>query len=165
MVPGGHGQEALMEDETVLQFLRAQAAGARYVFSVCTGALICGAADLLRGVRSTTHWNSHHLLEYFGAIPVDERVVIDGKHVSAAGVSAGIDGAMRVVQLLCGDRVAQAIQLHLQYAPEPLFPGGTLQTSPPEIVELCREKVRDISERRLETARRVARRLGATSTS
>ena len=110
LVPGGPGQEALMEDDTVLEFLRAQARSARLVFSVCTGALICGAAGLLGGLRATTHWNSLHLLQYFGAIPVDERVVVDGKHVSAAGVSSGIDGALRVVQLLCGDRVAQAIQ-------------------------------------------------------
>jgi len=85
-------------------------------------------------VRSTTHWNSLHLLEYFGAIPVDERVVLDGRHVSAAGVSSGIDGALRVVQLLCGDRVAQTIQLMMQYAPEPPFAGGTPATSPPEVV-------------------------------
>jgi cyclohexyl-isocyanide hydratase len=162
LVPGGHGQEALMDDDTVLEFLRRQSGGARLVFSVCTGALLCGAAGLLRGVRATTHWNSHHLLHYFGAIPVDERVVVDGKHVSAAGVSSGIDGALRVVQLLCGDPVAQAIQLQLQYAPEPLFPGGTLQTSPPEIVHLCRSAVREISQQRLATARRVARRLGVT---
>jgi cyclohexyl-isocyanide hydratase len=165
LVPGGHGQEALMDDDTVLDFLRRQSGGARLVFSVCTGALLCGAAGLLRGVRATTHWNSHHLLQYFGAIPVDERVVVDGKHVSTAGVSSGIDGALRVVQLLCGDGVAQAIQLQMQYAPEPLFPGGTPQTSPPEIVQLCRAAVGELTARREATARRVARRLGVTSTS
>lgn len=88
LVPGGYGQEALMEDETVLAFIREQAVNAKYVFSVCTGALICGAAGLLKGVRATTHWSAFHLLEYFGAIPIDERVVIDDKFVSAAGVTA-----------------------------------------------------------------------------
>src|SRR6516162_2545673 len=88
VVPGGPGQEALMGDEAVLGFLRRQAAGARYVFSVCTGALLLGAAGLLQGVRATTHWASFHLLPYFGAVPVDARVVVDGKMVSAAGVTA-----------------------------------------------------------------------------
>jgi cyclohexyl-isocyanide hydratase len=162
LVPGGHGQEALMEDEEVLEFLRARAQRARYVFSVCTGALLCGAAGLLRGVRATTHWNSFHLLPYFGAIPVDERVVVDGRHVSAAGVSSGIDAALRLVQLVGGDRMAQAIQLHLQYAPEPPFAGGTPRTSPPEIVEAARAAGKTIAERRLATAERVAQRLGVT---
>ena len=164
LVPGGHGQEALMEDEEVLEFLRARAGAVRYVFSVCTGALLCGASGLLRGVRATTHWSAFHLLPYFGAIPVDERVVVDGRHVSAAGVSSGIDGAMRVAQLLGGDRLAQSIQLHMQYAPEPLFAGGTPRTSPPEIVDAARAAVREISERRLATAKRVAARLGIGST-
>ncbi len=162
LVPGGHGQEPLMEDEEVLEFLRAQARTARYVFSVCTGALLCGAAGLLRGLRATTHWNSFPLLPYFGAIPVDERVVVDGRHVSAAGVSSGIDGALRLAQLLGGDRLAQSIQLHMQYAPEPPFAGGTPRTSPAEIVEAAREKLRDISDRRLATAKRIADRLGVT---
>ena len=115
VVPGGPGQEALMEDEAVLSFIRDRAAKARYVYSVCTGALICGAAGLLKGVRSTTHWASFDLLKYFGAIPVDERVVLDGKHLSAAGVTAGIDGALRLAALLRGDRAAQEIQLGIEY--------------------------------------------------
>jgi cyclohexyl-isocyanide hydratase len=164
LVPGGHGQEALMEDEEVLEFLRLQAPFARYVFSVCTGALLCGAAGLLRGVRATTHWNSFHLLHYFGAIPVDARVVVDGRHISAGGVSSGIDGALRLAQLLGGDRLAQMIQLQMQYAPEPLFPGGTPETSPPEMVAAARAAVREISERRLATAKRVAARLGIGAT-
>src|SRR6185312_9927447 len=86
-VPGGFGQEALMEDTDLLDWVRTQAAHARCVFSVCTGALICGAAGLLRGRRATTHWSAFHLLPYFGAIPVDERVVLDGAWVFAAGVT------------------------------------------------------------------------------
>ena len=88
-VPGGYGQEALMEDTELLGWIRQQARGACRIFSVCTGALLCGAAGLLKGRRATTHWSSLHLLPYFGAIPIDERVVVDGAWVFAAGVTAG----------------------------------------------------------------------------
>ena len=98
------------------------------VFSVCTGALLCGAAGLLKGVKATTHWGAFGLLEYFGAIPVNERVVVDGKLVTAAGVTAGIDGALHVATLLRGDRVAQEIQLGIEYAPQPPFNSGTPAT-------------------------------------
>jgi cyclohexyl-isocyanide hydratase len=91
-VPGGPGQEALMDDEETLSFIREQAANAGYIFSVCTGALILGAVGLLVGKRATTHWAAFHLLNYFGATPINERVVFDGKLVSTAGVTAGIDG-------------------------------------------------------------------------
>ena len=101
-VPGGFGQEALMEDEDLLAWISEQAAGAHSLFSVCTGALLCGAAGLLKGRRATTHWASFHLLPYFGAIPVNERVVVDGNWVFAAGVTAEIDGALRL-----GGRVAR----------------------------------------------------------
>ena len=97
LVPGGYGQETLMQDEAVLSFIRKQAAGAKYVFSVCTGALLCGAAGLLQGKRATTHWTAMEVLPYFGALPSDERVVIDGKLVSAGGVTAGIDGSLVIV--------------------------------------------------------------------
>src|SRR6266404_2012193 len=110
-IPGGAGVNALMEDETVLAFVRSQAATARIVLSVCTGALVCGAAGLLKGRNATTHWASHHLLEYFGATPVNQRVVHDGNLMTCAGVTAGIDGALRAVALLRGERAAQAIQL------------------------------------------------------
>ncbi len=119
-VPGGFGQEALMEDEEVLSWIRKQAAGARSVFSVCTGALICGAAGLLKGCRVTTHWASFELLPFFGAIPVNERVVVDGNWVFAAGVTAGIDGALRLAAELRGEAAAQSIQLSMVYAPEPV---------------------------------------------
>ena len=88
-VPGGFGQEAWMEDDELLDWIQRQASGARCVFSVCTGALICGAAGLLKGRRATTHWSAFHLLRYFGAVPVDERVVMDGNLVCAAGVNGG----------------------------------------------------------------------------
>ena len=163
LVPGGYGQEALMEDETVLSFIREQAVNAKYVFSVCTGALICGAAGLLKGVRATTHWSAFDLLEYFGAIPIDERVVIDGSFGSAASVTAGIDGALRVAALLRGDRVAQEIQLRIQYAPEPPFNRGTPASALPEILAAARSTSREITETRLTTAKRIAARLGVVT--
>jgi cyclohexyl-isocyanide hydratase len=159
-VPGGHGQEALMDDAEVLNWIARQASGACSIFSVCTGALICGAAGLLKGRRATTHWASFHLLPYFGAIPVNERVVIDGARVSAAGVTAGIDGALRLAAELRGDEVAQTIQLHMVYAPEPPFDSGTPETAPSAILEQARRSARAISVRREQTARRVAARLG-----
>ncbi len=159
-VPGGFGQEALMEDEEVLGWIRRQAAGARTVFSVCTGALICGAAGLLKGRRATTHRASFHLLPIFGAIPVNERVVMDGNWIFAAGVTAGIDGALRLAAELRGDEVAQGIQLYMAYAPEPPFNSGTPETAPPAILEQALHSVRGITAQREATARRVAARLG-----
>lgn len=158
-IPGGYGQEALMEDEEVLAWIRKQAAGAECVFSVCTGALICGAAGLLKGRRATTHWTAFELLPIFGAIPVNERVVMDGNMVFAAGVTAGIDGALRVAANLRGDEVAQSIQLYMQYAPEPPFNSGTPETAPAGILSSARKSARTITEQREKTARRVAERL------
>jgi cyclohexyl-isocyanide hydratase len=159
-VPGGRGQEALMDDEEVLAWIRQQAAGACSIFSVCTGALICGAAGLLKGRRATTHWASFHLLPYFGAIPVNERVVVDGAWIFAAGVTAGIDGALRLAAELRGDEAAQAIQLHMVYAPEPPFNSGTPETAPAAIVEQAWQSVRAITTQREQTARRIASKLG-----
>jgi cyclohexyl-isocyanide hydratase len=130
------------------------------VFSVCTGALLCGAAGLLKGRRATTHWASFHLLPFFGAIPVNERVVLDGNWVFAAGVTAGIDGALRLAAELRGDEVAQAIQLYMVYAPEPPFDSGTPETAPAAILQHAQQSVRGITAQRGATARRVAARLG-----
>lgn len=159
-VPGGFGQEALMEDAQVLDWIRRQAACAYSIFSVCTGALLCGAAGLLKGRRATTHWASFHLLPFFGAIPVDERVVVDGNWVFAAGVTAGIDGALRLAAKLRGDEAAQTIQLHMVYAPEPPFDSGTPETAPAAILDQARRSVRGITAQREATARRAAARLG-----
>lgn len=159
-VPGGHGQEALMEDALVLGWIRKQAAAAHSIFSVCTGALLCGAAGLLRGRRATTHWASFHLLPLFGAIPVNERVVVDGNWVFAAGVTAGIDGALRLAAVLRGEETAQAIQLDMVYAPEPPFDSGTPETAPPAILEQARQSRAAITAQREATARRVAAKLG-----
>ncbi|WP_458756311.1 DJ-1/PfpI family protein [Afipia sp. TerB] len=162
-VPGGYGQEAVMDDEEILSWVRNQAQGATCVFSVCTGALICGAAGLLKGRRATTHWSAFALLPILGAIPVNERVVIDGNMVFAAGVTSGIDGALRVAANLRGDAVAQSIQLYMQYAPEPPFNSGTPETAPPTVWKGAQESVRKMTEQREQTARRVAERLGISS--
>jgi cyclohexyl-isocyanide hydratase len=161
-VPGGPGQEALMTDAAVLGWIARQAAGAHSLFSVCTGALLCGAAGLLRGRRATTHWASFHLLPYFGAIPVNQRVVVDGSWVFAAGVTAGIDGALRLAAELRGDEVAQEIQLQMAYAPEPPFDSGTPEAAPPAVLARARQAVSELTRRREATARAMAARLGIT---
>jgi cyclohexyl-isocyanide hydratase len=153
LVPGGYGQEALMNDEVVLSFIRKQAGKATYVFSVCTGALLCGAAGLLQGRRATTHWTAMDLLPYFGAIPSDERVVIDGNYVSAGGVTSGIDGSLIVVSLLRGETVAQELQLYMAYDPKPPFQAGSPVTAPASILNTVTERAKPITEKRLATAR------------
>ena len=157
-VPGGAGQEALMDDESVLGWLRTQAAGASNVLSVCTGALLLGAAGLLRGRRATTHWASLHLLPLFGATALDERVVVDGKWIFAAGVTAGIDGALTMVAELCGVEAAQRIQLDIAYAPEPPFDSGTPATAPTAVLARARADGAALRMRREATAKRLAAR-------
>lgn len=159
-IPGGYGQEALMDDAEVLGWINQQASGARRVFSVCTGALLCGAAGLLKGRRATTHWSAFHLLPFFGAVPVNERVVVDGAWIFAAGVTAGIDGALRLAAELRGDEAAQAIQLNMAYAPEPPFSSGTPESAPPAILAEARRSAQPITAQREQTARRVAAKLG-----
>ncbi len=155
VVLGGSGQIALMEDEAVLSFIRKQAAGAKIVFSVCTGTLTLAATGLLKGVRSTTHWASFHLLDYFDLIPVNERVVVDGKYFSAAGVTSGIDGALRVAAALRGERAAQQIQLYMQYAPEPPFNSGSPESAPPEVLASARAALKEVTERRVAVLKRI----------
>ena len=133
-VPGGPGMNALLSDEDVLGFLRRQAAAARYVTAVCTGALVLGAAGLLQGKRATTHWTAHHLLAPLGAIPVAERTVIDGNVITGGGVTAGIDFALRVVAEVAGEDVAKAIQLSIEYDPHPPFDAGSPKSAGETIV-------------------------------
>lgn len=152
LVPGGYGQEALAKDEAVLSFIREQAAGARYVFSVCTGALLCGAAGLLHGKRATTHWTALEVLPYFGAIPSSERVVIDGKLVSAGGVTSGIDGSLILVSMLRGETVAQELQLYMSYDPEPPFQAGSPAIAPASILRTVTERAQAITQKRIATA-------------
>lgn len=149
-----------MEDEAALSFIAKHAEAAKCVFSVCTGALVCGAAGLLKGKKATTHWASVQFLKYFGATFVDERVVVDGNLVCAAGLTAGIDGALRVAALLRGEAAAKAIQLDIQYAPEPPFDCGHPDKAPKEIVATQRAAFRPLTEKRLATAKKVAAKLG-----
>jgi cyclohexyl-isocyanide hydratase len=155
LIPGGTGVNALMEDPATLAFIRRQAAGARLILSVCTGALLCGAAGLLRGHRATTHWASHHLLAAFGAEPVDARVVVDEPFVFAAGVTSGIDGALQAVALLRDTATAQGIQLYLEYAPHPPFSAGTPSTSPAEVLEATRAMLQSTIDERAAIVRRI----------
>lgn len=140
-VPGGGGVNALLQDAEILAFLRAQAARARYVTSVCTGSLVLGAAGLLKGRRATTHWLSHDFLAKLGAIPVHARVVRDGNLITAGGVTAGIDFGLTVVAELAGREMAQAIQLSLEYAPEPPFHSGTPDEAPAAIVAAVKDRL------------------------
>jgi len=147
-VPGGGGINALLRDAEVLDFLRAQAARARYVSSVCTGSLVLGAAGLLNGRRATTHWNSHDLLAKFGAIPTQGRVVRDGNLFTAGGVTAGIDFGLTMVAELMGETQAQVIQLGHEYAPQPPFNAGTPETAPPAVLAAAKERVASIRKAR-----------------
>ena len=132
-VPGGYGCAAVMADAELLDWLRAQAAGAELVTSVCTGSLILAAAGLLTGYRAAGHWAWRDQLALFGAEPVAERVVIDRNRITGGGVTAGIDFAFRVIERLKGRDVAESIQLVLEYDPAPLG-GGTPDQARPEIV-------------------------------
>ena len=123
-VPGGPGQVAVMEDEAQLEFLADRGSRARYVTSACTGALILGAAGLLRGYKATTHWAALDLLSTFGAEPVADRVVIDRNRMTGGGVTAGIDFGLVLLAELFGERVAQTTQLLMEYAPSPPFATG-----------------------------------------
>ena len=164
-VPGGPGQEALMHDQRVLTWLRAQASGARHVLSVCTGALLLGAAGLLVGRRATTHWTALHLLPFFGAEAINQRVVIDGNWVFTGGVTAGIDGALTLAAQLRGREVAEGIQLAMQYAPEPPFDSGTLETAPAHVLQQIRADGRELSERRRHTAEQIGHERGLVASS
>jgi cyclohexyl-isocyanide hydratase len=140
-IPGGVGVNALLRDDAVLGFARRQAAGARFVTSVCTGALVLGAAGLLRGKRATTHWASWDLLAGFGAVPVAARVVRDGSLVTGGGVTAGIDFALTVVAELAGAAAAEAIALQLEYAPAPPFDAGSPERASAAVLAAVRARV------------------------
>jgi cyclohexyl-isocyanide hydratase len=153
-VPGGAGMNPLMEDVETLEFLRKQAPGARYVTSVCTGALVLGAAGLLKGKRATTHWMSHEMLTAFGAIPVAERVVVDGNIITGGGVTAGIDFALRVAAEAFSEDLAKAIQLGIEYDPHPPFNAGSPEGAGPAVTERARSSA---AARQAERAAIVAR--------
>ena len=159
-VPGGPGVAALMEDEAVLAFLRRQAEGARFVTSVGTGALVLGAAGLLKGVRATTHWASHDFLAALGAVPEHARWVRDGRVVTGGGVTAGIDFALALVAEMVSPEIAQAIQLQIEYAPAPPFDAGSPETAPPAVLERARTNGARMRAEREALVARVAARLG-----
>ncbi|MGY5802474.1 DJ-1/PfpI family protein [Rhizobium sp. LEGMi12c] len=140
-VPGGVGVNALLEDATVLSFIREQAAQARFVTSVCTGSLVLGAAGLLKGKKATTHWNALDFLESFGAIVTPGRVVRDGNLFTAGGVTAGIDFGLTIVAALRGREEAEAIQLSLEYAPEPPFHSGLPEKASFEVLARTKERL------------------------
>jgi cyclohexyl-isocyanide hydratase len=133
-VPGGFGVEAVMADPIAIEFVRTQARTARYVTSVCTGAFVLGTAGLLKGKKATTHWAYHAMLENVGAIPTQGRVVRDGRIFTGGGVTAGIDFALTIVAEIAGDRVAQGIQLSIEYDPAPPFDSGTPNKAPGDIL-------------------------------
>jgi transcriptional regulator GlxA family with amidase domain len=138
LVPGGEGNRPLIEDETVLSWLRQVDEATRWTTSVCTGSLVLGAAGLLDGKRATSHWLFLERLREFGADPVGGRFVEDGKTITAAGVSAGIDMALHLVGRSVGPEVAQAVQLGIEYDPQPPFDSGSPAKAPAPIVEAVR---------------------------
>jgi transcriptional regulator GlxA family with amidase domain len=135
VVPGGLGNRLLVEHEPLLSWLRTAHESTTWTTSVCTGSLLLAAAGLLDGARATTHWRARGALASLGVRPVPDRVVQDGKIITAAGVSAGIDMALRLVQLIHGEEATQAVQLGLEYDPDPPFDTGSPDKAPPPVVE------------------------------
>jgi cyclohexyl-isocyanide hydratase len=158
-VPGGMGTDDMINDEEMLAFLRKQAAGAKYITSVCTGSLVLGAAGLLKGYRATTHWSAIDFLSAFGATPTRTRVCVDRNRITGGGVTAGIDFALTLVSLMRDRQTAEAIQLRLEYNPAPPFNSGSPDTAPPEILAFMKEKIAPSQARRVEKIGRAAARL------
>jgi cyclohexyl-isocyanide hydratase len=159
-VPGGQGINDMVGDAEMLDFLRKQAPGAKYVTSVCTGALVLGAAGLLQGYRAATHWSAMDFLPAFGATPAKTRVCVDRNRVTGGGVTAGIDFALTLVSLLFDRKAAEAIQLGIEYNPAPPFNAGSPDTAPPEVLAFLRQKNAAAQARRAEQVGRAAARLG-----
>jgi len=157
-VPGGPGVGALMEDREVLEFLRRQSQQAKYVTSVCTGALVLGAAGLLKGYRATTHWLSLDLLPVFGAVAMPDRVVFDRNRVTGGGVTAGVDFALSIAGEILGADAAKAIQLLIEYNPAPPYACGHPATADAAVVDKVRAARAPMQTARLEQAKRAAAR-------
>ncbi len=138
--PGGYGTRELFDDQDVLAWLRHAHEHSRWTTSVCTGSLVLGAAGILDGLEATSHWLFLDDLAGYGATPVSRRVVRQGKVITAAGVSSGIDMALTLAAELAGDEVAQGIQLGIEYDPEPPFDSGSVAKALPEIVQLVKDR-------------------------
>jgi cyclohexyl-isocyanide hydratase len=160
VVPGGPGQQGLMDDEAALDFLRRQARHAAYTTSVCTGSLVLGAAGLLRGKRATSHWAALEHLPLLGAVPVKEKVVVDGNIVTGAGVTSGIDFALALAAILEGEQVAREIQLQIEYDPAPPFQSGSPETASPETLATLRIRMAKLNEERRAKALAAGQKLG-----
>ena len=139
VVPGGPGVDDAILDPGWVNFVREQGQSARLVFGICTGSLLLGAAGLLRGRRATGHWQARDMLSQFGATASDDRMVVDGNIFTAAGVTAGIDMALRVVAELRGEEAAKRIQLQIEYDPQPPFRSGNLFVASAETIEAQRK--------------------------
>jgi cyclohexyl-isocyanide hydratase len=151
-VPGGHGVREAIADSIIVDYVRAQAAGATWVTSVCTGAFILGSAGLLQGKLATCHWGYTHLLPLFGATHEAARVVRDGSLVTAGGVTSGIDFALKLIAMISGEDAARTIQLALEYDPAPPFKGGTPDTAPEQILVNLRQRVYQNAASQMEAA-------------
>ncbi len=158
-VPGGFGCVDVMDDDEVLDWVRAVGSTAQWVTSVCTGSLILGAAGLLRGYRATSHWAWRDYLKLFDAEPVAERVVFDRNRVTGGGVTAGIDFALALTARIRGDMFAKAVQLGLEYDPHPPFSSGTPDTAGEELIEAVRKRSDQMAPDRDERVRSAAERL------
>lgn len=159
-VPGGFGVNDVMVDPEMLGFIRRMAEGARYVTSVCTGSLVLAAAGLLKGKRAACHWAARDSLARLGAVPVDQRVVIDGKFISGGGVTAGIDFALAVVDEIAGREVAESIQLMVEYDPRPPFEAGSPARAKPAILARVQAIIAPFQREREAAVRRAAAALG-----
>jgi len=159
-IGGGPGTLALMDDAETLDFLRERAPRAQWITSVCTGALVLGAAGLLRGYKAATHWNAMDVLPLLGAEPMHQRVVIDRNRITGGGVTAGIDFALVVAAELAGEAFAQSLQLGIEYAPAPPFNAGRPETAPPEILAAVQARMGQLLPGRREGAQMAAARLG-----
>lgn len=160
-VPGGYGTDALMVDDEVLEFLRKQAVGAKYITSVCTGSTVLAAAGLLKGYRATSHWSAIDSLDLLGAIPSRDRVCVDRNRITGGGVTAGIDFGLLLAEALSDRMTAEKIQLYMEYNPQPPFASGSPDTAPHAVVSEFRSYVAGMLERRGEAVARAARKLSA----
>lgn len=163
VVPGGPGVDAAMLDEPLVAFVQKQAACARYVFGICTGSLILGAAGLLNGRRASTHWQAVDFLASFGAIASHERMTVDGSLFTSGGVTAGIDMGLEVVGKIAGPEAAQSVQLLLEYDPAPPFNAGTPRTAPKDVFDKLQSASAARYAGRAKAVRQAAARLSTSA--